>query len=70
MTDRDDATPPDRTWTTTYRIPIAVVCGILSVLCVWGLVAGGTTEKWVGGIGVVVLIAWVFVFQALRRRGY
>ena len=71
MTDRDNATRPTRkTWTTTYRMPIAVVCGLLGVLCAWGLVAGGTTEKWVGGIGLVVLIAWMLVFQTLHRRGY
>lgn len=71
MTDRDNAArPTPKTWTTKYRMLIAVGTGLLGLLCAWALVAGGTTEKWVGGIGLIVLIAWVFVFQALYRRGY
>jgi hypothetical protein len=34
------------------------------------LFTGGTTEKWVGGLGLAALVVWVFVFQGLYRRGY
>lgn len=62
--------PAPASWTTSYRLPIAVTTGILALLCCWALSAGGVTEKWAGGIGLAVLIAWVFVYQALRRRGH
>jgi len=71
MADFDDShRPAARTWTTAYRIPVAAGTGLLALLCFWALFDGGTAEKWVGGIGLVLLIAWVFVFQSLYRRGY
>ncbi|MGU3411152.1 hypothetical protein ACLBWP_13665 [Microbacterium sp. M1A1_1b] len=71
MTDRDDpARATTKTWTTTYRMPIAIVSGVLGMLCFWALFDGSPAEKWVGGVGLVVLIVWVFVFQAFYRRGY
>lgn len=61
---------PPGTWTTRYRIPVAVGSGFLTLLCCWLLFTGGTTEKWVGGVGLVALVLWVFVFRMLHRRGY
>lgn len=68
-TDKADR-PTSESWTSSYRIPIAVTTGILALLCCLALSAGGVTEKWAGGIGLGVLITWVFVYQALRRRGH
>lgn len=71
MTDLNDADRPARkTATTAYRIPIAAGTGLLALLCFWALFDGGAVEKWVGGVGLVVLVAWAFDFQALYRRGY
>ena len=71
MTDLKDADrPATKTWTTAYRIPLAVGTGLLALLCFWALFDGGPVEKWVGGVGLVLLVAWVFVFEALYRRGY
>jgi hypothetical protein len=71
MTDSDDeARSSGKTWTMTYRVPIAIVSGLLTLLCCWALFTGDTAEKWGGGVGVAVLIAWGFVFRALYRRGY
>jgi len=60
-----------RTWTTKYRLRLSVVSGLLAALCMWLLLfSGGALGTWIGGIGLVVLIAWVIVFQMLFRRGY
>ena len=34
------------------------------------LITGGATWKRIGGVGLAALVVWVFVFQALYRRGY
>ncbi|WIB26996.1 hypothetical protein [Curtobacterium sp. MCSS17_015] len=71
MTNLNDADRPAvKTWMTAYRIPIAAGTGLLALLCFWALFDGGTAEKWVVGMGLALLITWVFVFQALYRRGY
>jgi hypothetical protein len=71
MSNLDDPDrPATKTWTTAYRIPIAVGTGLLALPCCWALSDGGTAEKWVGGIGLVVLVAWVFVFRWLYRHGF
>ncbi|WFR68011.1 hypothetical protein P9139_06565 [Curtobacterium flaccumfaciens] len=68
LDESDEPTP--MTWTTRYRIPIASGSGVLTLLCFWLLFTGGTTAKWIGGLGLTALVVWVFVVQALRRRGY
>lgn len=71
MSDPDNADDPvPKTWTTRYRIPIAVGSGFLALVCCWLLATDGATEKWIGGVGLVALVIWVFVFQRLYRRGY
>jgi len=71
MTDSDDPSrPATTTWTTRWRIPIAVVTAALTLACCWALSSGDPTTMWAGGAGLVVLVAWVFVFRALVRRGY
>jgi hypothetical protein len=62
--------PTSETWTTRYRIPIAIGTGFLTLLCFWLLFTGGATRTWIGGVGLAALVVWVFVFQALYRRGY
>lgn len=64
----DDPTP--QTWTTRYRVPMAVGTGFLTVLCCWLLFTAGTTEKWIGGVGLAALLIWALVFRTLYRRGY
>lgn len=66
----DSPEPAPTTWTTRYRIPIAIGTGFLALLCCWSLFSGGTTERWIGGIGLVVLVGWVVAFRTLYRRGY
>ena len=51
-------------------MPVAAGSGFLTLLCCWLLFTGGTTEKWVCGVGLVALVLWVFVFRMLHRRGY
>ena len=74
MSDLDESDQPDgslpETWTTRYRIPIAIASGFLGVLFFWLLFVGNATEKWIGGFGLVALVVWVFVFRAMFRRGY
>jgi len=70
-----DLNEPDgaasKTWTTRYRIPLSAATGLLAALCIWLLLfSGSAVGTWIGGIGLVVLIAWVIVFQMLFRRGY
>jgi hypothetical protein len=62
--------PTPKTWTTRYRIPMAIGTGFLTALCFWLLFTGGTTEKSIGGVGLAALVFWVFVFRTLYRRGY
>lgn len=71
MSDFDESDAPSpKTWTTSYRIPIAIGSGLLTALCFWLLITGHTSAKWIGGAGLAVLIVWVFVFRTLYRRGY
>ncbi|WP_263090262.1 hypothetical protein [Curtobacterium sp. RIT-PI-V] len=49
---------------------MAIGTGFLTALCFWLLFTGAATEKWVGGVGLAALVAWVFVFRTLYRRGY
>ncbi|MGN7192475.1 MULTISPECIES: hypothetical protein [unclassified Curtobacterium] len=71
MTNPDESDrPATRTWTTVWRIPIAVGTGLSALVCFWAVFDGGTAERWVGTVGLLLLIAWVFVFRALHRRGY
>lgn len=60
----------ERTWTVRYKIPLAVVTGLLAGCCFVALFAGGSAGAWVGGSGLVVLVVWVVVFRVLYRRGY
>lgn len=73
-TDLDDSELSEvsakRTWTVRYRIPLAVLTGILAALCFVALFSGATALVWAGIGGLVILIAWVVVFQMLYRRGY
>jgi hypothetical protein len=62
--------PTPKTWTTRYRISMAIGTGFLTALCFWLLFTGGTTEKSIGGVGLAALVFWVFVFRTLYRRGY
>lgn len=71
MSDIDDVDDPtSQTWTTKYRMPLAIGTGLLTALCFWLLCTGGTTAKWIGGVGLAALVVWVFVFRTLYRRGY
>lgn len=71
MTDPEGQDPAAvETWTTKYRKPLAVATGALAMLCFWALFSGGAVGAWFGIAGLVVLIAWVFVFRSLYRRGY
>ncbi len=60
----------ERTWTVRYKIPLAVVTGLLAGCCFVGLFAGTSAGAWVGGSGLVVLVVWVVVFRVLYRRGF
>jgi hypothetical protein len=62
--------PTSDTRTSRYRITIAIGTGLLTLLCFWLLFTGDATGKWIGGAGLAALVVWVFVFQALYRRGY
>jgi hypothetical protein len=59
-----------KTWTSRYRLAIAIGSGVLALLCFWLLFNGGAAGKWIGGIGLAALVVWVFVFSTLYRRGY
>lgn len=59
-----------RTWTQRYRTPLTVLSGLLTALCFVAIFSGTTALIWVGIGGLVVLVAWVFVFQLLYRRGF
>jgi hypothetical protein len=63
-------TDDDRTWTARLRWPIAVGTGLLALLCCFGVLSDDVTLRWVGGIGLVLLVAWVVTFQVLFRRGF
>lgn len=60
----------ERTWTVRYKIPLAVVTGLLAACCFVALIAGGSVGAWAGGSGLVLLVVWVVVFRVLYRRGY
>jgi hypothetical protein len=62
--------PASKAWTTEYRVPSAVVTGVLALLCSSSVFSGGAVRAWIGGTGLIVLIVWVVVFQVLFRRGW
>ncbi|MDN3477269.1 hypothetical protein [Curtobacterium sp. APC 4022] len=71
MSDVDEpADLASKTWTTRYRIAMGIGTGFLTALCFWLLFTGDATETWIGGVGLAALVAWVFVFRTLYRRGY
>lgn len=49
---------------------MGIATGFLTAMCFWLLFTGDATEKWIGGVGLAALVAWVFVFRTLYRRGY
>lgn len=59
-----------RTWTQRYRMPLAVLTGLLAALCFVALFSGSTALIGIGIGGLVILVVWVVVFQLLYRRGY
>lgn len=63
-------TDDDRTWTDRYRWPIGIGTGLLALLCFVGVFSDDIALRWVGGVGLVVLVAWAVTFQVLFRRGW
>ncbi|MBT1665427.1 hypothetical protein [Curtobacterium flaccumfaciens] len=61
---------PRRTWTVRYRTPLAILTAVLAALCFIALFNGEAVLMWIGAGGLVLLIAWVVLFQAFYRRGY
>jgi hypothetical protein len=57
-------------WTLAYKWPIAITAGILAVVFVVSVSDGRPFASWIGAIGLVAIIVWIFAYQRLYRSGH